>query len=226
LLGINNNFEIAGYHGASVNKGFTLVLPNAFTSENYPASAQTQVIGINTATSKTVGFYIDGKGRVHGFQAVGGHYASVDFPVEPFNQLLGQNNVGQAAGYYSTRADGTGPDTPYIYDEFGGVFEVLVIPHSASAQATGINDAGNICGFTIDSSSVSHGFVLLGGNLTILNSSTGTQALGLNNQGLVGRILHRQRGRHARIRLELEDEFLPNRGRSAWYRHNRRQRNQ
>jgi len=50
LLGINNKGVIAGYHGANINKGFTLVLPNIFTSENFTNSAQTQVTGINTET--------------------------------------------------------------------------------------------------------------------------------------------------------------------------------
>jgi len=74
----------------------------------------------------------------------------VDYPGTPFNQLLGQNDSGQAAGYYSTKADGTGPDYAYIYDEYGSVFELLNIPASTSAQATGINNSGNVCGFFVD----------------------------------------------------------------------------
>src|SRR6516165_11461501 len=70
LLGINNKGVIAGYHGASANKGFTLVLPNIFTNENFTNSAQTQVTGINDRNGmpKTVGFYIDSKNHTHGFQ--------------------------------------------------------------------------------------------------------------------------------------------------------------
>jgi hypothetical protein len=47
LLGINDFDVIAGYHGANVNKGFVFTFPNTFTPENFPNSAQTQVIGIN-----------------------------------------------------------------------------------------------------------------------------------------------------------------------------------
>jgi hypothetical protein len=58
-LGINNSDRIAGYHGVTLNRGFTLVLfSKAFTNENFPGSAQTQVIAINNS-SKTAGFYID-----------------------------------------------------------------------------------------------------------------------------------------------------------------------
>jgi len=36
LLGINNAGTIAGFHGAVTAQGFTLTLPNAFTSQNVP----------------------------------------------------------------------------------------------------------------------------------------------------------------------------------------------
>ena len=58
LLGINNSDVIAGYHNFNSNQGFTLVLPNVFTTENYPNSAMTQVIGINNSLT-TDGFYVD-----------------------------------------------------------------------------------------------------------------------------------------------------------------------
>jgi hypothetical protein len=55
LLGVNNSGVIAGYFGdgaAAFNNGFTLVLPNSYTPENFPGTAtlteqQTQVVGIN-----------------------------------------------------------------------------------------------------------------------------------------------------------------------------------
>ena len=187
LLGINNHNVIAGYHGASVNQGFTYVLKtNTFTTENYPGSQQTQVIGIAN-TSNTSGFYISGSGATVGFTDLHGTFASVAYPNQPFNQLLSQNDVAQAAGYYSTVADGSGPDTPYVYDEQGRVFEALVIPNAVSAQATGINNAGNVCGFYVNAGGVNHGWLLVGGHFTVINypGSTGTQALGLNNSGSV-----------------------------------------
>ena len=187
LLGINNANLIAGYHGVSVNQGFTYSLSTkTFTNENFPKSAQTQVIGINNK-GKTSGFFIDQAGRTHGFTIQGATANTVDLPGTPFNQLLSQNDFAQAAGYYSTKADGTGPDHAYVFNEMGSVFEVLTIPGSVSAQATGINNAGNTCGFTIDAGGVNHGWLLAQGNFTLLNfpGSTGTQALGLNNKGVV-----------------------------------------
>jgi hypothetical protein len=129
-LGINNSDTIAGYHGTTVNKGFTRARSGTFTNENFPNSSQTQVIGINN-DDKTSGFYIDANGKTHGFTDFRGIFLKVDYPGTSFNQLLSQNDVGQAAGYYSTKADGTGTDHAYIYDEFGGVLNCstfLVLP--------------------------------------------------------------------------------------------------
>src|SRR5271166_3319994 len=69
LLGINNASTIAGYFGDGAmvpNNGFTLVLPNTYTPQNFPSSSQTQVIGINN-TGWTDGFYVDGMGVTHAF---------------------------------------------------------------------------------------------------------------------------------------------------------------
>lgn len=187
FLGISNDGIVAGYHGASINQGFTYdVATNTFTVENFPGSAQTQVIGINNK-KKTVGFYIDQKGITHGFTNVGKAFVTVDQPGTPFNQLLGQNDNSQAAGYYSTIADGSGPDHGYVFDEMGRVFATFTIPGSTSAQATGINNSGTVCGFTVDAKGVNHGWLLVQGILTILNfpASTSTQATGLNNNNQV-----------------------------------------
>ena len=188
LLGVNNNLVIAGYHNVNNNSGFTLHLPLSFSNENFPNSMMTQVIGINN-TNLTDGFYVDNDGNTHGFYNDGrGSFYPVDFPGTPFNQLLSQNDMGQAAGYYSLSVDNSTPDFPYIYDEQGKVFEVIYIPGAVGgAQATGINNSQQVCGFYIDSAGTNHGFLLNFGKLKTLDfpNSTFTQALGLNNNGLV-----------------------------------------
>jgi hypothetical protein len=188
LLGINEDNRIAGYHGSGAtghpNQGFVLSLPGTFASENYPGSAQTQVIGINNRRH-TDGFYIDTGGTTHGFLIIDNVPQTVDFPGTTFNQLLGLNRFDQAAGYY---ADGANIDHPYIFDANGGVFLVLTIPGATGgAQATGINNKGSISGFFIDGSGVNHGFLIAEGKFTQLDfpQSTFTQALGLNNRGEV-----------------------------------------
>jgi probable HAF family extracellular repeat protein len=192
LLGINNNGIIAGYHNFQQNQGFTLVLPNAFTTENFPNSMMTQVVGINN-TGTTDGFYVDNSGLTHGFfRTSNGQFTTVDYPrpeiATSFNQLLSQNDYYEAAGYYSNSINNTTPDIPYVYDEIGGVFHVITIPGAVGgAQATGINNSGTVCGFWIDANNVNHGYLLNRGIFMTLDvpGSTFTQALGLNNNGQV-----------------------------------------
>jgi hypothetical protein len=188
LLGINDSLQIAGYHNVNQNSGFTLNLPNGFTTENYPNSMMTQVIGINNLGT-TNGFYVDSNNVTHGFTDIHGKFATVDYPASAFNQLLGQNDMGQAAGYYSLSADNTTPDFPYVYNELGGgVFQVITIPAATlGAQATGINNSQQVCGFYIDSNDINHGFLLNFGLLTRLDppGAVFAQALGLNNKGQV-----------------------------------------
>ncbi len=188
LLGINNHNVIAGYHNFNQNQGFTLVLPNSFTGENFPNSAMTQVIGINNNLT-TDGFYVDGNGVTHGFyNSSQDGFVTVDYPGTAFNQLLSQNDFHQAAGYYSLSPNNTTPDFPYIYDEIGGVFEVITIPGAVGgAQATGVNNSDVKSGFFIDANGVNHGWIINLGVFMPLDipGSTFTQALGLNNKGKI-----------------------------------------
>jgi hypothetical protein len=206
LLGINNSGKIAGYHNVNQNSGFVLTLPAVFATENFPNSMMTQVVGINN-TGITVGFYVDQNNNTHGFydvdgqsSAVQGQFNTVDFPGSIFNQLLGANDKGQASGYYSMSQNNSTPDTPYVYDEQGQVFQVIVIPGATGgAQATGINNSQQVSGFYIDGNGVNHGFLLNFGQLVTLDApgSIFTQALGLNNNGqVVGQYMDSQENTH------------------------------
>jgi uncharacterized membrane protein len=211
LLGIDDFDVIAGYHGATVNKGFTFTLPKTFSNENFPGSAQTQVTGINDGF-KTSGFYVDGDGVFHGFlRTRAGSFTTVDFPGTGFNQLLGLNFRGQAVGYYADSPSFT-VDHAYIYDQFGGVFLPIVNALWASSQATGINNEGMVCGFYVDGSNVTHGFLLNAGTLTTLDypGANFTQALGLNDNGQVVGVYSTANGAppmHGFIYNNINDHF-------------------
>jgi uncharacterized membrane protein len=184
LLGINDSGVIVGYHGSGAdaqhpNKGFEIDSRGAFTDENYPGSLQTQVVAIN-AIGDTAGFYVDINNRTHGFLRVGGVYTTVDFPNTMFNQLLGLNNYGVAAGYWQ---DAKGIQYPYTVQ--GGVFRAITTP-GTSAQATGVNDKGDVSGFYLTAAGMTHGFWIPFGKAPVTidyPAATFTQALGLNNLG-------------------------------------------
>jgi hypothetical protein len=69
----------------------------------------------------------------------------------------------------------------------GTTFTAIATP-GASAQATGIDNQGDISGFYVDGAGVNHGYVIPAGKtLVTINfaMSSLTQALGLNNMGEV-----------------------------------------
>ncbi len=184
LLGINDHQAIAGYDGSgqtpkTPNKGFTLALPSHFTSENYPHSAQTQVIAINN-WGDTGGFYVDKAGVTHGFLDMGGKFTTTDLPGTTFNQILGLNNGGAAAGYFQ---DAKGQNHAYARNARGA----YTVPAISNSQATGINDQGVVIGFTQPTTTTSSGFILRGDDVTIIDypGSSFTQPLGENNQGQI-----------------------------------------
>lgn len=201
LLGINNAGVIAGYYGVgsatNPNKGYTLAPPYgqaSYTNENFPLSAQTQVVGINSNSSPTtVGFWVDNAGNNFGFVQQGDTFTSVSDPNTPaamgFNQLLGINNNNVAVGFY---VDGNGDAQAYSYNIGSKTFGTVTLPSTLNpvmTTATGINNAAVISGFYVDGAGNIHGFLDNGGTFSIFDDPAGagmnTSFLGLNNEGEV-----------------------------------------
>ncbi len=198
LLGINNSGTIVGYFGDGVmlpNKGYTIAPPYGpadYTNENFPGSAQTQVVGINNNTTPTtVGFWVDGNGNNFGFSDTGGTFQSFTNPSTPVttpsvNQLLGVNNSGIAAGFYF---DSAGNAHGFTLNIGTNTFTAITLPSSfnaTSTTATGIDNAGVVSGFYTNATGT-HGFIDVGGVFTSYDDPNGTDTmfLGLNNDGQV-----------------------------------------
>jgi len=202
LLGINNSGTIAGYYGVGTatnpNKGYTLARPYGqanYTNENFPSSAQTQVVGINNnASPTTVGFWVDNAGNDFGFVKQGSNFTSVSNPNTPpggplFNQLMGVNDQNIAVGVYT---DVNNALQAYSYNIAANKFTAITLPASFGAietTATGVNNAGDISGFYVDGADVTHGFLDIGGTFSRFDDPNGafvnTSFLGLNNNGEV-----------------------------------------
>jgi len=189
LLGINGSGTIAGFDNGVTNQGFTLTLPNSFTTVNFPGAASSQVTGINAAGDLS-GLYVDGAGNTHGFTDIGGTFKIVDNPLSTvFNQALGINNSDETVGYYAPTPAGTPGDVAYSQE--GGAFTDInhLLPTNFNSQAVGINSDSTpeIVGFYQPDADLatSFGFVDEGGTIQTIDpfGSTFTQALGVNDQG-------------------------------------------
>jgi hypothetical protein len=206
-LGINNGGIITGYFGSGApnstpppftlnpNQGYTVVSPftaPTFTAENFPASFQTQVTGLNN-TGTTVGFYADSNGAATpnfiGFVDQSSTFTSVVNPSTPAtpntNQLLGVNDSNIAVGFY---LDGSGNAQAYEYNIGAATFTPITLPSADDAvmtTATGINDAGEISGFFQNGLGVTKGFLDNAGTFSVFGvpGSNSTMFFGINDDG-------------------------------------------
>ena len=195
LLGINDSGEIAGYFGSGAtghpNRGYTLVAPYGqanYTNEDFPGAQQTQVTGLNNRAI-TVGFYADTANDNFGFVDDNGRYSVVIDPNTPsmtagINQLLGINDHHLAVGFYN---DLNGISHGYEVNLHSYNFTPVSPPGTTGSTATGINDQGDVSGFTTSSTGTMVGFLLKGKNFTTLSfpGATQTQAFGVNNHDQV-----------------------------------------
>lgn len=185
LLGINDSGTIAGFDNNNPAQGFTLTLPNHFTSQNFPGSTSSMVTAINN-NGDTAGIYTDVNNNTHGYTDVHGIFSTVDNPASTvFNQALGINNAGTTVGYYApTQAGTTGQ---IAYSQSHGTFTNInaLLPANVNSQAVGINSKGAIVGFFQPTLLTSIGFFDRNGTFTQIDpfGSTFTQALGVNNLG-------------------------------------------
>jgi ribosomal protein L31 len=191
-LGINGSGTIVGYGNATASNGFQLTLPSTFTRENFPGSAGTQVIGIDSA-GNTVGFYVDVSGNNHGFYRTGGGtFSTVDNPLGSFNQVLGINQAGNtAAGYTSANSTGATGQQAFTVSVPGPGFVFTninsLLPANTNSQATGVNNSGMVVGFYQTASGNFTAFSDVGGTIKSFQATgaVSTQALGVNDLGQI-----------------------------------------
>jgi hypothetical protein len=196
-LGINNADELVGSfaqgggtHGFLVTRPVNGALWHRYDDPN--GVGHTVLNGLNDA-GQVVGFYADAAGNTDGLLANPAPYSIVthhDNADPTFNQLLGINDAGVAAGYFGSGVLGH-PNKGYIvrppYGQKHYVNENF--PGSAQTQVTGISNTGETVGFWVDGAGNQFGFVDHQGSFTtVRDPHTGTgrvnQLLGINSSGI------------------------------------------
>ena len=127
--------------------------------------------------------------------------------------LLGINNSGTIAGFDN------GVTNAGFTLTLPHAFTVVNFPGAASTQVTGINGAGDLSGFYVDTLGNTHGFTRIGGSFATVDnphSAVFNQALGINNSnetvgyfaptatGTPGDVAY-SRGRHCRLLYQPHD---------------------
>jgi probable HAF family extracellular repeat protein len=174
--GINASGVAAGYFiDATGSHGF-VYSAGLFTTVDAPGSTGTAVLGINDA-GEVVGTFFDLNGDTHAFVKSGSSFTIYSsFPQATSPNFRGINNAGEIVGFYQ---DAQQNFHGFSYD--AGVFTSFDAPGGAPTFALGINDLGEIVGF-----SGHHGFLDSAGNFLSIDKPGSTlQAAGINDQGQI-----------------------------------------
>jgi len=172
-FGLNDEGVVVGQfvQDSAHTPGFVL-MSGAFTNVTPTmASVATNVQGINNS-GLAVGFYTEDGTTQHGF-TFDTNTMKIALLADPstaritsgglvLTQFLGVNDGGQAVGYYQTTNNS---QYGFLYDLATQTYTFLDHPQAApvmgvqTTQITGIDNAGDIAGFFIDSAGNQHGFV-------------------------------------------------------------------
>jgi probable HAF family extracellular repeat protein len=148
---------------------------DVFTTIDAPgADLYTVAFGIDDR-GRTVGGYVDEKGKLHGFLKDKEAFTVIDFPGAAATFAARINAEGQIVGAYG--ADD--PNLPtlelprgFLLDK--GVFTKIDFPGAVRTQPFGINTLGQIVGEYVDAEGRYHGFLLDQGVFTTLDAPGGT----------------------------------------------------
>jgi hypothetical protein len=183
VLGINTAGEMVGYYynvGSDGGTGF-LYSGGNFTFINYPGADLTEAVGINDSGLISGTAYMAENTAAVGFTYDGANFNQIAVPNQEFTLVNGINNAGAVVGGYG---DGT---VNKAFEDIAGRFRNVTPPPRGwiEAQGRAINSLGEIVGLTTGSSTT--GFSFKNGTFRTLSvpSSYNTQALGLNDKGIV-----------------------------------------
>jgi hypothetical protein len=125
--------------------------------EGHGKYAVTEILGFNSS-DVAVGFYVDRSGADVAFElnVIAGNFASLKPPGAASAQTTGINGKGDIVGWLAGPSGANG----FIFK--GGVYQVFSYPQSTSTRALGLNLQEQIVGSYVDTSGVTHGFLLSG----------------------------------------------------------------
>lgn len=168
--------------------GFVRNAGGGVTTLDVPgASSYTVTFGIDEH-GRTVGGYVDARGRTHGFvRNRSGDFIRVDFPRAGLTFATRMNKRGQIVGMYADD-----PNTPALRAPRGflldnGKFTKVQVPGALETRPFGINNQGQIVGEYVDSEGLLRGFLLDDGRLTTIDAPYGasTSATDIDDNGRI-----------------------------------------
>jgi probable HAF family extracellular repeat protein len=155
-LAINNEGTIVGEteQGASF-LGFELLSSGRGTLIGTPSVTNYTLMTGISESAEVVGYHHNSNDSLTNFSFKQGKYNQIIVPIVQSAIVLGINPVGTAlVGQYTPSA---GVSLGFLWYRNQAV-QTLQFPGSSSTIATGINRAGEVVGYFVDASNVTHGF--------------------------------------------------------------------
>ena len=180
VQGINTAGDMVGYYGATSNgpyHGFLLRGGN-FTFFDYPGAQSTFASKIND--SGLIVGYTPGGSREHGFLYDGTTFTQIRAGKNSVTACFGINNAGYIVG-------GTGMGDTRAFELRGSRLKMINFPGLYfNAYGTGINNFGQVAGWTTDGSNT-HGYEYNQGAFTQIDfpGALMTEAWDINNSGVI-----------------------------------------
>jgi probable HAF family extracellular repeat protein len=169
-------------------KGHGFVASNGvFTTIDAPgAGSFTVAFGIDDR-GRTVGGYVDDRGRLHGFLRDKQAFTVIDFPGAKATFVSRINAQGQIVGAYSVESNAPAFNLPHGFLLHDGAFTPIDFPGARRTQPFGINNHGQSVGEYVDAEGRSHGFLLDNGVFTTIDAPGGTStiAFDINDSGQI-----------------------------------------
>lgn len=159
---LNDRREIAGWYTSNYGPIFGFILGHGvWTSYSgrklrSGRTSVTELLGLNDG-GLAVGFYAGENGGHHAFEL--DTLAAKFYPIRPpgavSSEATGINDRGDVTGFMTAR---DGEMKSFLLR--GGAYTVLSYPGSGNTQARSINRQDQLVGSFVDSSGVTHGFIL------------------------------------------------------------------
>lgn len=151
------------------------------------ASSYTITFGIDEQ-GRTVGGYVDARGRTHGFvRNRSGDFLRIDFPRAGLTFATRINNRGQIVGMYADHPNTPALKAPHGFLLDNGKLTKIEVPGALETRPFGINNHGQIVGEYVDAEGRLRGFLLDDGTLTTIDAPYGasTSATDIDDNGRI-----------------------------------------
>jgi hypothetical protein len=206
---INDRGQIVGLYVDSGGAEHGFLLNNGqYSAIDFPGAVATEALAINNwPVPGIAGNYTDSSGKVHGFVFIGGRYIPVDASFAVNLSVNGMNDLGQLAGTYDL--GGTlGTAQTFGFTGSLGSLEPLNYPqilnYPTSTLPNALNNKNEIAGEFTETTPYTlriAAFLEGGGNFQPispgLDASFSTDALGINDQGILVGSFRDLAGSHA-----------------------------